>query len=70
MGDPAFVNLRPMMFQLIDSATREQLSIRSSTAVPRNQMPAVGAFTDSDQTCVLNWINSAIMLNKVPGTHA
>ncbi len=70
MGDPATtVNpCVPMMYKLIDSANpmNSLIYTKLNTVPCGTKMPQIGVFTDADQTCVLNWINSAIMLNKGP----
>jgi hypothetical protein len=68
-GDPTAVNpCAPMMYKLIDSTdAMNSLIYTKLTTVPcGTKMPQIGLFSDSDRACVLNWINSAIMLSKGP----
>jgi hypothetical protein len=68
-GDPtAVMPCAPMMYKLIDSAdAMNSLIYTKVTTVPcGTKMPQIGTFSDADRACVLNWINSAIMLSKAP----
>jgi hypothetical protein len=73
-GDPTVVN--PCMagaYKLIDPMNPMD-SLIYTKAFPKEdtattppcgtRMPQIGAFTAADRTCILNWINSAIMLSK------
>jgi len=68
-GDPtAVMPCAPMMYKLIDPAdAMNSLIYTKITTVPcGTKMPQIGLFSDADRACVLNWINSAIMLSQAP----